>query len=134
MDSRTKRDFILFLTLLVLIYIVTIIVKDTENKDTDNANNNKNDKDVKDDANINPKNLSENLPKVLDNKRELRQITHDDPYIKPVEFSIGFVNSNGKTANLGSDTNVLYPINSLDVNYGSKAPTEFPGERFIRSI
>lgn len=75
----------------------------------------------------------EELPKILDNKGELRQILPTDPYIKPVEFKVGFINNNGKTANLGDET-TWYPINGLGVQYGNKMGTNFPQYQFIRSI
>jgi len=59
-------------------------------------------------------------------------------YIKPANFDVGFVEMNNsagrgyKSANLCNDK-VLYPINGLDVNYGSKTASNCPCMQFIQA-
>lgn len=56
-------------------------------------------------------------------------------YIKPAEFNVGPIISSDpiyKSANLCNDK-VLYPINGLDVNYGTKMGDNCPCTQFIQS-
>jgi hypothetical protein len=126
------RELILLSIIIILVYVVDKLRKsNSSGKQENKKNTTVSTPSTQSDIVVAPN--GDVLPKILDAQGNLRQIQPTDPYIKPVEFKIGFINNGGKTANLG-DENTLYPINGLKVEYGSKAPTNFPGERFIRSI
>lgn len=71
------------------------------------------------------------------NKQAIIKNKNPEPmnYIKPAEFNVGPIVSNDpiyKSANLCNDK-VLYPINGLDVNYGTKMGDNCPCTQFIQS-
>lgn len=72
------------------------------------------------------------------NTKKTVQIKNANPepvnYIKPANFDVGLMEMNGgyKSANLCNDK-VLYPINGLDVNYGSKTASNCPCMQFIQA-
>jgi hypothetical protein len=66
-----------------------------------------------------------------------REIIDDKPKIvseiNPTNFNTGFIDySSYKSSNQCNDK-VLYPINGLDVNYGSKMPSGCKCQQFIQA-
>lgn len=73
------------------------------------------------------------IPKVDTGIEDLPDLLAGKKYIRPKQYELGLIKGKPyKTANLCND-NVLYPIQQLEVDYGSKIPDDCPCTQFIRS-
>lgn len=116
--------FVIILSLLVLGTVITVIVllikKDKERTKTS-------------------KNIPQ-LPKpspVQQKKLEEKNNVPPQRYLEPTTFEVGVMNKKDcgteyKSSNLCNDT-VLYPINALDVSYGSVMPEKCGCMEFIQA-
>jgi hypothetical protein len=72
-----------------------------------------------------------NIFKTVSDKIDKTQPT--ETYISPTNFNVGPIKMDTyKSSNLCNDK-VLYPINGLDVDYGSKVPNNYACMQFIQS-
>lgn len=78
----------------------------------------------------------ENTGSFPDNPEKIRKEFHLVPgqnYIMPKKFSIGMINNPKYISMNNCNHNVLYPINPVDVDYGSKMPSYCPCMQFIQA-
>ena len=61
------------------------------------------------------------------------QIKQTENYITPTEFEVGLIKDKPCQFANNCTPNVLYPINGLGVDYGSKMPDGCPCAQFIQS-
>lgn len=86
---------------------------------------------------VTKKNINiENTGSSPDNPEEIRKKFHivsGRNYIIPKKFNIGLISQPTYTSMNNCNHNVLYPINAIDVDYGSKMPSYCPCMQFIQA-
>ena len=72
--------------------------------------------------------------KVVKFSDPLVQVPPAEKYISPMNFDIGPVPMGDRYKSAGQcNDKVLYPVNGLEVNYGSKMPSDCPCTEFIQA-
>lgn len=75
----------------------------------------------------------ENIKKQNEMDRKIANLRPDENYITPTIFEVGVLKDRPFQASNNCLPNVLYPINDLDVDYGSKMPDNCKCDQFVQA-
>lgn len=78
-------------------------------------------------------NIEGSFPDDPESIRKEFHIVSGQNYIMPKKFNVGLITRPQYVSMSDCNHNVLYPINSVDVDYGSEMPSYCPCMRFIQA-
>lgn len=118
------KELVVILVLVVVIIFIIWINYDNNEKEEKK-------KGVKQEIGV--ENLGGSFPDDPEQIRKEFHIVAGKNYIMPKKFNVGMINNPKYVSMNDCNHNVLYPINSVDVDYGSKMPSYCPCMRFIQA-
>jgi len=112
--------------ILVLAFVIIFVIWINNNRHTKEKKKREESKDID----------LEKVGSFPDDPEKIRKEFHLVPgqnYIMPKKFSVGMINNPKYVSMNNCNHNVLYPINPVDVDYGSKMPSYCPCMQFIQA-